>query len=295
MDIAIYIILGLIIFCLAFRIFKPTNSPVFLCLLVVPVAVMFIYFNQWTLFSGNKYIFACCGVVVSYIIGLWLEHKFIKYDDKTNLFLVLAKVATTIVVAGSYIVAMFFLSGNMLCYFAKWLALGFIFTLILPFIFKQYDKRLYVFSKQVDINRVVISKISLSPKFTAFIAKVLTAYISTGDVVILNGDLGAGKSELVRGYLVAKGVKNKITSPTFTLVNEHFSESGEHFYHFDLYRINDEDEVKNLDFEEIIDDKNATKFIEWADKAPSYMPLHYKKITIIKLGPNTRNIILENY
>lgn len=295
MDIAVYIILGLVIFCLAFRIIKSTTSPIFLLLLVVPVVVMVVYFKQWTLTSGNKYIFALCGVVISYIIGMWLEHKFIRYDDKTNLYLVFAKVVTTIVVAGSYIVCMFFLSGNMLCYFAKWLVLGFILTLILPFVFSQYDKRLYVFSKQVDMNRVVLSKISLSPKYTSLIAKILTAYISTGDVVILDGDLGAGKSELVRGYLVAKGVKNKITSPTFTLVNEHFSQSGEHFYHFDLYRINDEDEVKNLDFEEIIDDKNSTKFIEWADKAPSYMPLHYKKITIVKLGTNTRNIILEKY
>jgi len=90
------------------------------------------------------------------------------------------------------------------------------------------------------------------------------------------------------------GVKNKITSPTFTLVNEYFADK-KHFYHFDMYRMEDEEEAENIGFDEIIAQKDAIKFIEWADKVEKRLPEHYKKITIAKLGKNSRNIILEAY
>ena len=66
-----------------------------------------------------------------------------------------------------------------------------------------------------------------------------------------------------------------------------------HFYHFDMYRVENEFEAENIGLSEIIDDKNSIKFIEWAENVPRYLPPHYKKITIAKLGKKSRNIILE--
>ena len=89
-----------------------------------------------------------------------------------------------------------------------------------------------------------------------------------------------------------ENVKDKITSPTFTILNEYKSNLG-HFYHFDMYRVENEFEAENIGLSEIIDDKNSIKFIEWAENVPRYLPPHYKKITITKLGRKSRNIILE--
>ena len=60
-----------------------------------------------------------------------------------------------------------------------------------------------------------------------------------------------------------------------------------------MYRVENEFEAENIGLSEIIDDKNSMKFIEWAENVPRYLPPHYKKITITKLGKKSRNIILE--
>ena len=160
--------------------------------------------------------------------------------------------------------------------------------------FKKLEKYFYVFSNDVKSENIILSAISTSVKGTKRIAKKIYSKFETGDVVLLSGDLGAGKSELVRGILTYAGVNKEITSPTFTLVNE-YTTSKNHFYHFDMYRIDDDEEVINIDFSELIDTPDAIKFIEWPTKVERFLPSSYKKITIVKLGKKTRNIILEDY
>ena len=169
-----------------------------------------------------------------------------------------------------------------------------IITLLLPLLFKKIEKYFYVFSSKVDKDKVVLSSITLSEKSTAKVSKKLLSTLQNGDVILLSGDLGAGKSVLVRNILKHAGVSKSITSPTFTLINE-YNLPNYHFYHFDMYRIEDDEEVVNLGFDEILDDKNSIKFIEWPEKVESHLPKKYKKITIIKLGKNSRNIIVEDY
>lgn len=145
---------------------------------------------------------------------------------------------------------------------------------------------------EVKKERVLLFEISLSQKQTKLVAKEILPFINKGDIIVLQGDLGAGKSVLTREILTLFGVKNKITSPTFTLVNEYTTPTG-HYYHFDMYRLEDELEAVNIGFEEMIADKDSIKFVEWAEKVKNYLPKHYKKISIAKLGSHSRAIALE--
>ena len=89
-------------------------------------------------------------------------------------------------------------------------------------------------------------------------------------VVFLFGDLGAGKTTFVRGALQGLGYVGNVKSPTYTLLEPYYLESME-IFHFDLYRINDPQELDFLGFDEIIDG-SGVKFIEWADKAITWLP-----------------------
>ena len=109
-----------------------------------------------------------------------------------------------------------------------------------------------------------------------------------GCFISLYGEIGAGKTAFVKEVASAIGVTEKVTSPSFVILNEYHS-ADIPIYHFDLYRLEGEEEVVNIGFEEIIDDKNAIKFIEWPEKAKAFMPKNCKKITIVKLGKKSRN------
>ncbi len=84
-------------------------------------------------------------------------------------------------------------------------------------------------------------------------------------VVFLNGDLGVGKTTFVKYYAKAIGFKDDITSPTFSIANNYYTINNS-ITHFDLYRINNEEELEMIGFYDIINNKNSTIFIEWAEK-----------------------------
>lgn len=170
--------------------------------------------------------------------------------------------------------------------------LSLLFLIVEVFVFQIIRYKGKKLLPEVEKERVLLFEISLSQKQTKEIAKEILSFIKKGDLVVLQGDLGAGKSVLTREILTLLGVKNKITSPTFTLVNEYFAPSG-HYYHFDMYRLEDELEAVNIGFEEMIADKDSIKFVEWAEKVKNYLPKHYKKISIAKLGSHSRAIAVE--
>ena len=101
-------------------------------------------------------------------------------------------------------------------------------------------------------------------------AKALVKENRLSSVVFLFGDLGAGKTTFVRGALQGFGYLGNVKSPTYTLLEPYYLESME-IFHFDLYRINDPQELDFLGFDEIIDG-SGLKFIEWADKAITWLP-----------------------
>ena len=112
--------------------------------------------------------------------------------------------------------------------------------------------------------------VTRSEQETADVGRALAATLSAGDVVLLVGDLGAGKTAFVRGLAEGLGVPaSEVSSPTFTLVQEY--RSGRlPLFHVDLYRLNDPREVDDLGLDEIAED--GVLAIEWAEKLPSPPP-----------------------
>jgi len=108
-------------------------------------------------------------------------------------------------------------------------------------------------------------------------AKKLSKKIKSGDIFLIEGDLGAGKSVFVRGMAKGLGIKVPMPSPTFTILNEY---KGKYqIYHFDFYRINDPLELYEIGFEDYIYSGGVT-FIEWPSKALELLPESSIKVNI---------------
>ena len=105
---------------------------------------------------------------------------------------------------------------------------------------------------------------------TLALAQRLAARLKPGMVIYLHGDLGAGKTTLVRGVLNALGYAGRVKSPTYTLV-EPYQASGLDLRHFDLYRLHDEGEWEAAGFRDEFDRQNIF-FIEWPEKARGLIP-----------------------
>jgi len=119
------------------------------------------------------------------------------------------------------------------------------------------------------------------------IGKEISKKILSGDVLLLEGSLGAGKSVFIRGVIEGLGVNEAIPSPTFTIVNEY---SGKfQIYHFDFYRINDPFELYEIGFEDYIY-SDGVSLIEWASKASDLMPENAISVNIKIISDNERQI-----
>ncbi len=132
--------------------------------------------------------------------------------------------------------------------------------------------------------------ISKNIQDTNKIASEFVKTISKGDIVLLIGDLGAGKTAFVKGIVKALGGDDEqVTSPTFTIVNEYDLDKFP-IYHFDLYRLNDPNELYNIGFEEYFYGGGVC-FVEWPERASEFFDKNAKVVQINKLGDNVREII----
>lgn len=112
-------------------------------------------------------------------------------------------------------------------------------------------------------------------------------------VFTFTGSLGAGKTTLVRSLLRELGVKDNITSPTFTYVNQYKNSSDQTFYHFDCYRLESLDDFVLAGFDEYLYEPNSWSFIEWPEVV---MPLLKEKVchvTIEHVGQESRKFVIE--
>ncbi|MDR2007822.1 MAG: tRNA (adenosine(37)-N6)-threonylcarbamoyltransferase complex ATPase subunit type 1 TsaE [Alphaproteobacteria bacterium] len=122
---------------------------------------------------------------------------------------------------------------------------------------------------------------------TQRIAIILSKYLQ-GVVILLSGDIGAGKTTFASFFINALStVPQNITSPTFPIVQSYETTIGT-VYHLDLYRIENEIELRQLGLEEIL---LNTCLIEWSEKLGSYTPKHFVKINIINEGTTRKMII----
>lgn len=120
---------------------------------------------------------------------------------------------------------------------------------------------------------------SYSSDETEKIAMEISKKAKIGDIFCLSGDLGVGKTVFTKGFAKGLNIKDHITSPTFTIVNEYYSNPP--FYHFDVYRISCEDEMFEIGFDEYIYG-NGICLIEWAELIKGLIPEEAKWITISK-------------
>lgn len=121
--------------------------------------------------------------------------------------------------------------------------------------------------------------ISKNEQDTIIFAENFAKNLSIGDIVVLSGDLGSGKTKFVEGILKHFGLENEISSPTFTIVNEYES-NNINIYHFDVYRLEDSDEFYAMGGDEYF--SNGISIIEWGEIIEDILPKPYTKITFIK-------------
>lgn len=129
------------------------------------------------------------------------------------------------------------------------------------------------------MSKLVITDLSEIP----LVAKKLLSSFEEEKIIAFYGEMGAGKTTLIKAICEELGVKDTVTSPTYSIVNEYKSIEGEKIYHFDFYRINSIDEAYDLGYEEYFY-SNCFCFIEWPEKIAELLPLVYEKVTIVLEG-----------
>ena len=135
----------------------------------------------------------------------------------------------------------------------------------------------------------MISVISHSPEETRRIAAAVGELLRSGDLLNLTGELGAGKTLFVKGLAGALGIaEDLVTSPTFSMINEYAGEGGL-LYHFDFYRLQDEQELENIGYQDYFYSTGIT-VVEWGDLFPAHLPEERLDIVLEKSGPQERRL-----
>ncbi len=139
--------------------------------------------------------------------------------------------------------------------------------------------------------------ISISEQQTKDWAKQFATTLHSGDIVLLHGDLGAGKTTFVKGLAEGLGVKDDILSPTFTLLNLYKIPDSKfqihHLVHVDTYRLKNEQELIDIGIEDYLGDPETICVIEWPEKVPNLLKNKKTvKVTIEHFAEGKRKITI---
>jgi len=129
------------------------------------------------------------------------------------------------------------------------------------------------------------------------ISEVARKLLKAGDglkVWALHGEMGAGKTTLVKALVAELGVHETTASPTFSIVNEYRDKHSRPIYHFDFYRIKNESEAFDIGTDEYFDSGNLC-LVEWPEKIPSLLPMSYFEIQLEIINEQTRLIRYRNH
>lgn len=133
---------------------------------------------------------------------------------------------------------------------------------------------------------MILKGVNATQKLGRFLGSKLEAY----DVLALNGDLGTGKTTFVKALAEGMGLDSDVTSATFTIVNIY--EGDPSLYHFDVYRLKDEEEFFEMGGEELLDDGSVCA-IEWADRIEESLPEGYLILNFERIDETTRGIAVK--
>ena len=114
--------------------------------------------------------------------------------------------------------------------------------------------------------------------------------LHAGAVVALYGDLGAGKTAFVRGMARGLDIRESVTSPTFTIVNEYPGDPA--LFHFDMYRLKNADELYGIGWEDYLD-RNGICVTEWSERIEEALPEDAVRVTIRRLSDTERSVSIE--
>ncbi len=129
-----------------------------------------------------------------------------------------------------------------------------------------------------------------SPRETRALGEKLAHQLRAGDVLLLLGDLGAGKSELTRGIAQGLGVTTPVTSPSFTILNV-YDEGSVPLYHFDWYRLNNAEELYEMGMDEYLGG-DGVAVVEWPSQCPEAIPETHLAVRLKPVSDTEREITL---
>ncbi len=130
--------------------------------------------------------------------------------------------------------------------------------------------------------------VSDNPEATKKFGEQYAGKLRAGDVVILNGDMGAGKTVFAKGVAAGLGIGDEILSPTYAYMNDYYGK----LYHFDCYRLSCGEQAEALGLCDYFY-AGGVCLVEWAENISSVLPKNCKTVTIRKTGENQREIIYE--
>lgn len=129
-----------------------------------------------------------------------------------------------------------------------------------------------------------------SPNETRALGRSLAQKLQPGDVLLLLGNLGAGKSEMTRGIAEGLGVSGPVTSPSFTILNV-YDDGRIPLYHFDWYRLESAEELFEMGMDEYLGG-DGVAVVEWPSQCPEAIPETYLSVKLVPVGETEREITL---
>ncbi len=140
------------------------------------------------------------------------------------------------------------------------------------------------------VEEIVLSR----PEEASLAAQKINLFAADVKVWLFYGDMGVGKTTLIKAICKAWGVIDTVSSPTFALVNEYQNTTGQKFYHFDFYRIKDEEEGWDIGTEDYFYSGNYC-FVEWPERIESLLPEKFVRIDMTLEADQSRRIYLSKY
>jgi tRNA threonylcarbamoyladenosine biosynthesis protein TsaE len=127
---------------------------------------------------------------------------------------------------------------------------------------------------------------------TRMLASNFILDIKPGEKIILNGELGAGKTFFIKSALSSVGIQN-VNSPSFAIVNEYLG--AQKFFHFDFFRLNNATELYEIGWQDYLNDDEAVMFVEWGNLIPEVMPKKRIEIMVETKNGTTREFKFARY
>ena len=143
-------------------------------------------------------------------------------------------------------------------------------------------------------RRAGLDVITHSPGQTRELGAALARRLSPGDLVLLSGTLGSGKTTFIQGIAMGLSINDQVTSPTFTLVAEYTGggvDGSLQLHHVDLYRLGGESgDLESFGLEEVLDDPDAVTAVEWPQRAAAILPDEYLLVELDPVADSKRRV-----